>query len=189
MKKILGKLYNVQLDIQKMEKDGRNTFQNYNYLSETQITLKIKQLLDKHGLIFSHSSRITNILPFKSAKGVQNFLTNILVDYSFYDIVSGEKIRGKVAGQGTDSGDKGVYKAITGAIKYIYMKNFLIPTGDDPEQSIGAETPVSEMPEEQIVSNNYRVSKAGDKCDKCGAEMVKSPKTGKVFCSAKCWTK
>jgi uncharacterized Zn finger protein (UPF0148 family) len=24
-------------------------------------------------------------------------------------------------------------------------------------------------------------------CKKCGAEMVKSPKTGKVFCSAKCW--
>ena len=31
-------------------------------------------------------------------------------------------------------GDKGVYKAITGAVKYIFMKNFLIPTGDDPEK-------------------------------------------------------
>ena len=26
-------------------------------------------------------------------------------------------------------------------------------------------------------------------CKKCGAKMVKSPKTGSWFCSAKCWTK
>lgn len=26
-------------------------------------------------------------------------------------------------------------------------------------------------------------------CKNCGAEMVKNPKTGKWFCSAKCWTK
>lgn len=26
-------------------------------------------------------------------------------------------------------------------------------------------------------------------CKFCGAEMVKSPKTGKIFCSDKCWTK
>ena len=26
-------------------------------------------------------------------------------------------------------------------------------------------------------------------CDYCGAKKVKNPKTGKVFCSAKCWLK
>ena len=26
-------------------------------------------------------------------------------------------------------------------------------------------------------------------CKKCGADNVTSPKTGKVFCTAKCWTK
>jgi len=133
MKNILTKLHTIQAQVQKMEKDGRNTFQNYDYLSETQVTTKMKELFDKYGVIFNHSSRITNILPFQSQKGVQNFLTNVEVSYSFYDIKTGEKLRGKASGQGTDSGDKGIYKAITGAIKYIFMKNFLIPTGDDPE--------------------------------------------------------
>ena len=33
-----------------------------------------------------------------------------------------------------DTGDKWVYKAITGAVKYIFMKTFQISTGDDPEK-------------------------------------------------------
>lgn len=36
-------------------------------------------------------------------------------------------------GEGMDTGDKAIYKAITGAQKYVLMKTFLIPTGDDPE--------------------------------------------------------
>lgn len=31
------------------------------------------------------------------------------------------------------------------------------------------------------MENNY------GKCDFCGAKKVKSPKTGKIFCSEKCW--
>lgn len=36
-------------------------------------------------------------------------------------------------GQGVDSGDKGIYKAITGANKYFIYKLLNLPTGDDPE--------------------------------------------------------
>ena len=133
MKAILKKLHKIQSEVGKMEKDGKNTFQNYNYLSETQVTVKMKKLLEENGVVFTHSSTITKTFPFMSAKGVQNFLTNIEVEYSFYDIETGEVLTGTASGQGTDSGDKGIYKGITGAIKYIFMKNFMIPTGDDPE--------------------------------------------------------
>lgn len=37
-------------------------------------------------------------------------------------------------GFGEDSGDKAIYKAITGAIKYFGSENFLVSTGDDPER-------------------------------------------------------
>lgn len=37
------------------------------------------------------------------------------------------------AGYGDDAGDKGIYKAITGGVKYMLMKTFQISTGDDPE--------------------------------------------------------
>ena len=33
---------------------------------------------------------------------------------------------------------KGLYKAFTGSMKYFLMKNFLVATGDDPEQDSAA---------------------------------------------------
>jgi hypothetical protein len=151
MKNILKKLHTIQTEIVKMEKDGYNDFQRYNYLSETQITLRMKQLFDKHGVVFAHSSKIDSVIPFNNAKGAQNFLTNVIIDYTFYDIETGEKLEGKASGQGTDGGDKGIYKAITGAIKYIFMKNFLIPTGDDPEN----EKPQKQAPQPQYQNLPY----------------------------------
>lgn len=131
---ILKKLHTIQASIEKMEKDGKNSFQNYSYLSETQITIKMKNLLDSEKVLFTYSSKITGSKEWDNAKGVKQILTDVEVTYHFFDIESGEGITGIAAGQGIDSGDKGVYKAITGAIKYIYMKTFNIPTGDDPEK-------------------------------------------------------
>jgi hypothetical protein len=37
--------------------------------------------------------------------------------------------------------------------------------------------------------NNMAYNETFGKCKFCGADMVKSPKTGKVFCSEKCWLK
>jgi len=42
-------------------------------------------------------------------------------------------------GYGDDAGDKGIYKAYTGAEKYALMKQFLVATGDDPEGDTGTD--------------------------------------------------
>ena len=39
---------------------------------------------------------------------------------------------------------------------------------------------------EDVVDNHF-TKPDNVKCDKCGADMVKNPKTGNWFCSAKCW--
>lgn len=134
MQKILTKLHTIMSEVERMEKDGKNTMQNYNYLSETQITEKMKDLLTKHKVLFSHSTSLLNTIQGKTAKGTDTLLTQVQVAYKFYDVESGEYIEGTEIGQGQDTGDKGVYKAVTGAVKYIFMKNFMIPTGDDPEK-------------------------------------------------------
>jgi hypothetical protein len=61
-------------------------------------------------------------------------LTLITVRYTFFDTESGESLEGTFCSQGSDTGDKGVFKAVTGAIKYILSSVFLIPTGGDPEE-------------------------------------------------------
>lgn len=131
---ILKKLNTIMKEVKSMEKDGQNTFQNYSYLSETQVTLAMKKLLEKNGVVFTHDTEfisITEVSP--TSKGTKQFMTTIRVRYVFCDMDTGGYVSGGEIGQGVDSQDKGIYKAITGAVKYIFMKTFLIPTGDDPE--------------------------------------------------------
>lgn len=127
---LVAKLSKIQAEVGYMEKGGRNSAQGYKYLSESQIAEKFKDLLVKHGVFFLYESTIERIDPSPSGK---QLVTSVEVHYTFYDVESGEALHGTAAGQGSDATDKGVYKAVTGAVKYIFMKTFLIPTGDDPE--------------------------------------------------------
>lgn len=127
---IYHKLHAIQSEVGKMAKTGKNTAQNYNYLTESDISEKFKDLLVKYGVVFTYCSSIDEVRPSPTGKQI---ITDVTVNYEFIDIDTEEKVTGYAAGQGSDATDKGVYKAITGAVKYIFMKTFLIPTGDDPE--------------------------------------------------------
>lgn len=127
---ILKKISAIQKEVTRIEKGGTNVAQGYKYLSETQIAEVFKPLLETHGVVFLASSRITGKQPNSSGKQI---LTDVEIVYEFVDVESGQSVAGIWAGQGADPNDKGVYKGVTGAIKYIFMKTFLIPTGDDPE--------------------------------------------------------
>lgn len=167
MKNILKKLYLIRKDVKIMVKDGENKFHHYKYLSETQITEQFKKLLDKHGVIFFiNDSTITDKTTVQSG-----LITDIILEYSFFDVDSGEHLTGRMVGQGYDSTDKGVYKAITGATKYIFMKTFLVATGDDPEKDNGNNkssiSPVQFM-------NNLDKKNNDLVCPSCGGTLLKS---------------
>ena len=134
MKNILGKLTKIQKEIKPMEKEGFNEFNKYPYLTEAQITTKMKELFDKYGVLFHYNSVIVDTKEYQGSKGDTQFLVTVKIDYAFIDSETEEKLSGIAYGQGADKGDKGIYKAITGAIKYIYLKTFNIPTGDDCEK-------------------------------------------------------
>jgi hypothetical protein len=181
MKAILKKLGAIQKEIGKMEKDGMNAFQNYKYLSETQITLKMKKLFDKHGVMFIPTSEILSSYEISpTSKGAKQFVTNVRVAYVFADIETGEKLEGRFDGQGSDTADKGVYKAITGAIKYVFMKTFNIPTGDDPEKD-GVNTKKAPNFADDKMSQLAKENKL--QCTACGSIDIKiSQKTGRPYC-------
>lgn len=127
---VIKKLHEVQKEVTRLAKEGRNDAQGYSYLQESQIAETFKDLFEKNGLFFTYSSSIDEVRPSPSGK---QLVTDVTIHYQFVDVETGEYIDGFVAGQGSDATDKGVYKGITGAVKYIFMKTFLIPTGDDPE--------------------------------------------------------
>lgn len=133
MKSILTKLALIRDEFEPLKKDGRNEKQNYSFLSDKQITQKVAELFEKNKVVVTHNSDVIATTEYQTATGSKMFLKTVRIDYTFHDVDSGESLSGNVIGEGADTGDKGVYKAITGAFKYLYVKTFNIPTEDDPE--------------------------------------------------------
>jgi len=134
-KNIYQKLIEVSKAIEYLEKDKSNKMQGYKYLSEAKVKEVIKKQFEIQGIVFNYSTeevREYEISP--TSKGTKQFLTVVKGIYHFVDIDNpGEAVNGTWFGTGSDTGDKGLYKAITGGIKYVLNTNFLIPSGDDPE--------------------------------------------------------
>lgn len=134
MKNLKQKLNEVSKAIKYLKKDKQNKMQGYNYLSEAKIKAVIKAEFEKQSILFNYSTDdVTQYEISPTHKGTKQFCTIVTGHYSFIDVDSEERIDGMWAGSGTDTGDKGLYKAITGGIKYVMNTNFLIPAGDDPE--------------------------------------------------------
>jgi hypothetical protein len=139
---ILRKLHAVMKDCAYIQKDKENSFHKYKYASEAAIKEKLHEALVSHGVLPQFS-----IIGLTERTGLgkegKEALTTAHVHYRFFDVESGESIEGTFYGCGVDQADKGVYKATTGAIKYILTSQFLIATGDDPENEQAAPEPRS----------------------------------------------
>lgn len=109
---------------QKVNKSGYNAHQKYKYVMESDLLEALRSELINQGVFI-----------FQSVEDIQREgeLTTVKVKYTFVDSESGESFEVWGAGQGADKQDKGVGKAQTNAQKYVYLKNFLIETGDDVE--------------------------------------------------------
>jgi len=131
------KMNTIMKSVGYLQKDKRNTFHGYDYLSEEAIKKSLHKELTENGVLFN-----LQVVDHKR----EGTMTTITVQYKFIDIDSGEELVGMFYGDGEDKGDKGLYKAITGALKYILTSSFLIPTGDDPEKDNGRGTKETTAP-------------------------------------------
>jgi len=128
-KSLVTKMTEVLASISGVVKTGYNDFQKYSYAEEAAIMSACRdELAKRHIMIIPSIERVTH----------DGTLTTIETSYTFCDGETGEQFVTKWAGTGSDKQDKGLYKAITGSQKYLLLKTFLIPTGengvaDDPE--------------------------------------------------------
>lgn len=121
---IYKKIGKVMSAVVRVPKNGYNSFHKYNYTTESDLTESIRPILQEAGLAF-----FSNVLEQER----EGEFTKVKMEFTLADMDSGEVIKSTYWGEGQDKGDKGLYKAYTGATKYFLMKTFLIPTGDDPE--------------------------------------------------------
>lgn len=131
--------------IQKDKESAGGEGYGYRYASEAVIKAKVGAALSKHGVLFLPTeSKFIGSWKGTTKKGVEFTVTNIEFGFKFVDAETGESHSGTMVGSGTDNADKGTYKAVTGAIKYILTGAFLIETGDDPEATPEEDKPTKE---------------------------------------------
>lgn len=112
------------------EKDGVNRHQSYTYFSEKLYKSNFKKALASAGLDFKAQMLGYDFIPNATDK-----MSMVIGKFQFeiIDRESGERETFEAYGSGADNGDKGIYKAYTGALKYFLANNFLVAEGGDPE--------------------------------------------------------
>ena len=130
-KNLIQKLAEITNEIERIPKNGHNDFHNYDYALESDIK-DVRPLLVAQNLFMLSDEKSRSVTEIKTQKGTQQLVT-LEIEYTIFDGDTGETIKFTGFGDGQDAGDKAVYKAKTGALKYALTSLFLIPTGDDPE--------------------------------------------------------
>jgi hypothetical protein len=142
---LIEKMFNVMSELDYIQKDKRNTFHNYTYASEAAIKNSVHAALVKWRVMFiPYEAKILSLQQGFGAKQ-DEALSTISLEYKFVDVDNpSDVVLGSFTGTGADKGDKGTYKAITGALKYALTSTFLIETGDDPEKEGSLDVPVEQ---------------------------------------------
>lgn len=117
-----------------VKKRGKNTFHGYNYATEADLVLAIRLELYKRNIFLLPNVVESKREGYTDEKQKRQNLVELIIEWTWIDGDTGERLASRMPGAGEDRGDKGTYKAITGSEKYLLLKTFLIPTFDDAEQ-------------------------------------------------------
>lgn len=150
-KNIYQRIAAVMEEVKYVQKTGWNGFHKYKYAKEADYIEGIRPALLKHGLV---------VTPYTEWSQQNGELTTVLVRYTITNIDNpDEKVEVSMPGAGSDKGDKGVYKALTGSKKYFIGTTFLIETGDDAEADESVDARAAGKPNLAPVNSGQLVSK------------------------------
>jgi hypothetical protein len=168
------KLIKIQNELS-VPKNQRNTFGNYNYRSCEDILEAVKPLLEKYDLLLTISDSLVNI-------GDRYY---VKAECRLHGVDgSGIETYGFAREEETKKGMDG--SQITGAAssyarKYALNAMFLIDDTKDSDSTNDHSEKVSTESPARTVQSSLGA------CEHCGADMILSARTGKPYCSKKCW--
>lgn len=128
---LYSKMSKVLAAVERVPKNGVNTHFGYRFVREGDLTEAIRTHMAQHNLcLFVGASEV---LDTRETEGKAGPVTTIRMSATFACGDGGASFTTSWMGAGQDAGDKGLYKALTGGLKYLLMKTFMVATGDDPE--------------------------------------------------------
>ena len=140
---IFQKISEVMKAIEYLTKDDKVEFgtTKYKAISEEKVTTAVRKELVKQGIVIipiMQESTVTELI--RTEKSV-NQRADVHTRYRIQNIDDvNDFIEVESNGSGVDTQDKAVGKAMTYAYKYMLLRTFAIPTGEDPDKISSAET-------------------------------------------------
>jgi uncharacterized protein YrzB (UPF0473 family) len=125
-------MFKVMNAVDFVKKTAHIQFKNTDYkaLKEEVVTPIYREEFIKNKLL---------VFPIEQISEKNNGITKIDIKYKIVDIESGESEIISSSGEGADTQDKGAGKAMTYAYKYMLLRTFMTPTGEDPDTTSSAE--------------------------------------------------
>lgn len=185
------KINKIMSEIEYLKKDDKvvtNTKTNAGYkaISEEKVTSEIRKGLIKYGIVIipieQEHKREDERLKDQYGNDKINRITTVDVKYKIQNIDDIEDyIVVASSGTGVDTQDKGVGKAMTYAYKYMLLRTFAIPTGDDPDKISSDVYSEQFTSEKELLKQQIKkypnaldiVKKHGKKLSECTEEELK----------------
>lgn len=133
---LLAAICRVMQKVGYVQKGGENEFHHYKYATEADTIAALRPVMLAEGLIMTPSLWMQGGVPQIDTHGN----VHIIMSYTLHHVPTGQRMVFYVPASGNDRsskgsvGDKGIYKAMTGALKYALRQTFMLETGDDPEE-------------------------------------------------------
>lgn len=132
---ILNGVQMIMQEIGAIGKNSRNTMQGFNFRGIDDVMNVLHPLLTKAHVVIVPTVIDVTREERQNARGTTLIYSVARVRYTFMSTVDGSTIETEVIGEGMDSGDKSINKAMSIAMKYACFQIFCIPTEEmvDPD--------------------------------------------------------
>lgn len=160
-KKILAIMERVKY----LQKDDKVSYKDIQYkaMSEEKVTSMLRQEIIKERLV---------IYPIDQTWSREGNISHVDTTYRIWDTEDDTYIDVVSCGDGYDTQDKGSGKAMTYAYKYMWLRTFAIPTGEDPDKISSAEIDAKEV---EIIRKKpisaTKVRAINNQCEKDGVNV------------------
>lgn len=144
MDNVFQRISKVMSDVEYLAKDdmvvtNAKTGAGYKAISEEKVTNEVRKALIKHGLVIvpveMDVDREDEVLKDYQGNEKVNRITTADVVYRIQNIDDKDDyVMAVSSGTGVDTQDKGIGKAMTYAYKYLLLRTFAIPTGEDTDK-------------------------------------------------------
>ena len=138
------KLIQVYAELDHVEKAGDNKKQGYKFVRAADVMRPIREVFAKLGIYAQTNYELLGTYDIKTNSGGIMHTATVKATIVLFDADSDETKTISGLGDGADGGDKGIFKAQTGATKNALRNGTLLPDEADPEADETVDKAVAE---------------------------------------------